>query len=173
MDQHTGRHDRDDELVVGYAPAFRDRTDWRPVFRQRQPVGDGGIMRRVIWEHVGDRHQRLIVDVEECVSAIAAFDRSEAARQDWNVPAVTGPRELGPRSFAHPEGRARSLYFTRANLAVWLFSTGRHPIAIEPWAISIVTELDSVNTTESNQDFTLKQTADQSGSRGRPVPFHG
>src|SRR5262245_55728653 len=93
----------DDQLIIGYVPAFRDEQDWQLAFRQERR-GAEGIIRRVVWVDRCEPKNRLLVDVAERFTAMHAASRLESEERDSNVPLERrGSDPLGPRSLIYPK----------------------------------------------------------------------
>ena len=155
MDMAPAIQGAGDELIVGYTPSFRTSTGWRHTFRQTRPAPDGGIIRRVTFDNVDDPHRRVLVDVAEYPGPAEAVKKLEDARKAANFKTTAAPSRFGPGSFAFPETDARSLYFSRFNLMIWIYSCGREPVYVSPWAEQILTDLEAQHTTEPGSDLVL------------------
>jgi hypothetical protein len=159
METPPVHHSAGDELIIGYAPAFHGVADWRLVFRQVSRLSDGVVVRRVIFGHARDPRMRILVDVAEGRTARDAELQLAAVKLDSNVRVKTGPEKLGPSSFVHGKEQPTSVNFSRANLAIWVYSSGLEHVSADPWVDRILEDLDPVSTSGSNQGLVLKPAA--------------
>ena len=144
-----------DELIIGYAPAFRSATEWRHTFRQLRAGDSGTVTRRVIIEHVARPHSRLLVDVAECIGPDEAASTLKNVRADANFEVTEGPERFGLGAFSFPATNAQSLHFRKSNLMIWVYSCGRDAVSVAPWADTILGDLDAPQRAEPGSGMTI------------------
>ena len=156
----------DDELIVGYAPTFRQVEDWQQVFRHQHATSAGSVVRRVIWEQEANRSCRLLVDVAECRTSSEARSWLNAIKRDSNFQFSAGPERFGRGALMHPEYEPRSVYLIRANLMIWVLSCGRASFDVLSCADGIVADLEPAAPPEGEDDLVLTREPDNHEAPG-------
>ncbi len=154
------------ELFIGYAPAFDRMPGWTPVFRHAYGTPGDVVVRRVIWSRTADASCRLLVDVSEGVTSPSAERRLAEIKDESNVRFVEGPARLGRGAVMSGAVNPRSVYFTRANMLIWLLSVGEGPCDVLAFADAIVSDLDAAAPMQGEEDLALKREPDRSEAPG-------
>jgi len=121
---------------------------------------------RAVWD-LRYGQARVAVTATEYTSVRHALKSlADELEQNQLATLPPGPSDVGEISFMHPDGVPPAIFFVRANLTLAVFSFGREPVDILPFARRIDAELRA--RPKEARDGGVELTYDERGLRASP-----
>ena len=129
-------HPRDGGLLlVGFKAWSGPQPDGEPALREQLDATST----RAVWDLDRGRIALTVNEHRSVQDALSALADELEANQLAEVP--RGPEELGEISFVHPSNAPPAAFFVRGNLTLGVYSFGREPVEVVPFARRVDAEL--------------------------------
>lgn len=129
-------HPRDPGLLlVGFKAWSGPQPDSEPALREQL----GATSTRAVWDLDRGRIAFTVNEHRSVQEALSALADELESNQLAELP--PGPTDLGEVSFVHPHNAPPAVFFVRANLSLAVYSFGREPVDVVPFARRVDDEL--------------------------------
>ncbi|MGZ5433600.1 MAG: hypothetical protein ACXW31_01595 [Thermoanaerobaculia bacterium] len=129
-------HPRDPGLLlVGFKAWSGPQPDSEPALREQLDA----MSTRAVWDLDRGRIAFTVNEHRSVEDALNALADELEANQLADVP--RGPEDLGEISFVHPPNAPPAVFFVRGNLTLAVYSFGREPVDVVPFARRVDAEL--------------------------------
>lgn len=122
-------------LLVGFKAWLGPQPDSEPALREQLAATST----RAVWDLGGGRIAFTVNEHRSVEDALNALADEMESNQLAEVP--PGPDDLGEVSFAHPQNVPPAVFFVRGNLTLGVFSFGREPVDVLPFARRVDADL--------------------------------